>query len=222
MVAEPKLVDAPDILWRVGRTTEPLHFSAIAPEDAASENGGNRFDVPGGRVLYAASSPEGAFAETLARFRPTAAMRALPPEEDEHFMVPGAIPADWRTRRQLSTFTLSEPLPFLDVDSPETHTHLTQTMAGVLETLAIPHLDVAIMRGSNRFITRAVSAHAYVAQDEDGNAKYSGLRYGSRLGSWECWAIFEGTHIGASRQVAIGKTDAALEKIARSFDLTIH
>lgn len=221
-MAEPRLVVAPASLWRVGRASDPLHFSAITPEDAASENGGNRFDVPGGRVLYAASDADGAFAETLARFRPTAAMRALPPEEDEHFMAAGAIPADWRTRRQLTQFELNEPLPFLDVDAPESHTFLTGEMAGVLEGLEVTNLDVATLRGPNRFLTRAIATFAYVARDDENRPLYSGLRYASRLGHWECWAIFEGTSLGQRSASAIPKTEAALERIARQFDLTIH
>lgn len=221
-MAEGKVVNAPRALWRVGRSTDPLHFSAIDPEDAASKNGGNRFDVPGGRVLYAASAPEGAFAETLARFRPTTAMRALPPEDDEHLMAVGAIPADWRTRRLLTKFQLREPLPFLDVDDPDTHTFLTSEMAAILDSLGVPNLDVAVVRGTNRFVTRAIATYAYVARDDDGAAIYSGLRYGSRLGDWECWAIFEGTAIGDSDSKSIAKTETSLEQIAHRFDLTIH
>lgn len=71
-----------------------------------------------GGVLYAASSPEGAYAETLARLRPTARVTALPRESDEHFMAVGAVPAEWRTRRLMTVFSLDDPLPFLDVDSP--------------------------------------------------------------------------------------------------------
>jgi hypothetical protein len=221
-VVEAEVANSPDWLWRVGRSSEPLHFSAIAPEDAASENGGNRFDVPGGRVLYAASDAEGAFAETLARFRPTAAMRALPPEEDEHLMAVGAIPADWRTRRQLVQFELEDPLPFLDVDPPETHTYLTGELSGLLAALGVDALDVATVRGPNRFITRGIATFAYSATDASGNPIYSGLRYGSRLGPWECWAVFAGTNIGRSFPSAVSKTEDALLRIARAFELTVH
>lgn len=173
-------------------------------------------------MLYAASAPEGAFAETLARFRPTAAMRALPPEEDEHLMATGAIPADWRTRRLLTRFQLDDALPFLDVDAPETHSYLTAVMAPALTALGVQNLDVATLRGPNRFVTRAVATFAYIETNADGSLAYSGLRYGSRLGDWECWAIFEGTHVVRSTTSAIGKTEPALEQVARAFDLTIH
>lgn len=222
MAAEPDLVACPDILWRVGRLPEPLNFSTIDPEDAVMESGGNRFDVPGGTVLYAPSDPNGAFAETLARFRPTAEMRAMPPEEDEHLMAVGAIPADWRTRRQIAQFSLQDPLPFLNVDAPSTHTFLTAQMASHLAGLSIDHLDVSVVRGSNRLVTRAIAAWAYVAADDEGRSLFSGLRYESRLGPYECWAIFAGVAIVNTRFDAIAKNHSGLEAIARDFDLSIH
>lgn len=106
-------------MWRIGRLPDPLSFSEIDPVDATIKRAGNRFDIPGGGVLYAASTPNGAFAETLARYRPTARMRNLPFDRNEHLMAVGAIPADWRTRRQLVEFELNDPLPFLDVDAPD-------------------------------------------------------------------------------------------------------
>jgi hypothetical protein len=221
-VAEPVLVNCPNSLWRVGRSPVPLNFSIITAEDASQARGGNRFDVPGGGVLYAATNPEGAFAETLARFRPTAAMRAIQFEVDEHLMAVGAIPADWRTRRQLVEFGLDDPLPFLDVDQPATHTFLTEVMAEQLDAMHVDNLDVAAIRGADRFLTRAIAEWAYVASDTEGRFLYSGIRYGSRLGPWECWAIFRGAEVIKPRAIAIQKTNPAIANVARAFDLTIH
>jgi len=221
-VAEPVLVNGPDSLWRVGRSPVPLNFSVISAEDASQARGGNRFDVPGGGVLYAATDPEGAFAETLARFRPTASMRALQFEVDEHLMAAGAIPAEWRTRRQLVEFGLEDPLPFLDVDQPASHTYLTMEMADQLAALQVDNLDVAAIRGADRFLTRAIAEWAYVAADAEGRFLYSGIRYASRLGPWECWAIFRGAQIVDSRATAIQKSNPAILSVARAFDLTIH
>lgn len=60
----------PPLMWRVERTSPPLRFSRLPPEDAALETG-NRFDIVGVGVLYAATDPVGAFAETMAGFRPS-------------------------------------------------------------------------------------------------------------------------------------------------------
>jgi hypothetical protein len=222
MAVEPAVATCPTELWRVGRSSEPLRFSRIEAEDAATSSGGNRFDVPGGEVLYTATDASGAFAETISRFRPTASMRALPPEEDEHLMAVGSIPADWRNRRQLVRLGLVEPLPFLDVDKPETHTYLTQEMAPLLEALGIDNLDIATVRGPNRFLTRSIAQWAYAAKNDDDEFLYSGLRYESRLGPHECWAVFTGTRITAFEAMAISKTHPDLVAVARSYGLVVH
>jgi hypothetical protein len=222
MAVEPAVATCPSELWRVGRSSAPLHFSRIQAEDAATPTGGNRFDVPGGEVLYTATDPRGAFAETISRFRPTASMLALPPEEDEHLMAVGSIPADWRNRRLLVRLELVEPLPFLDVERTETHTFLTAQLAPTLEALDIPNLDIATVRGPNRFVTRAIAEWAYAAKDDDDNFLYSGLRYESRLGPHECWALFSGTRIAVIEEMAISKTHTDLLAVARDYGLTVH
>lgn len=190
--------------------------------DARNRSSGNRFDVPGGGVLYAATQAQGAFAETLARYRPSAAMRALPREPDEHFMEAGAVPADWRTRRQLVSFRLTDPLPFLDVDHPATHTFLMDALGTELDALGYDELDVGALRGRDRFLTRAIAEWSYAAVDDEGKPLYSGIRYGSRLGSHECWAIFEGTQIVDASAYTISKSDDRLLEVARDFGLSVH
>lgn len=221
-MVEPRLVGAPSQLWRVGRRPEPLNFSEINPTDAQNRAGGNRFDVPGGAVLYAATRAEGAFAETLARFRPTAAIRALPREADEHFMEAGAVPADWRTRRQIVQFSLEDPLPFIDVDHPASHAFLVAAIPTQLAALGYDTLDVASLRGKDRFLTRYIAEWLFGQVDEDGRFLYSGIRYGSRLGDYECWALFQGVSIVREDTVAIDRTDARLLRVARDFDLSVH
>lgn len=120
-------VTAPETRWlgstplfRVARADAPLRPSVIDSADAAT-NAGNRFDVVGGGVLYLASTPAGCYTETLARFRPTAAMRAALNADEEwatSFVVYGGVPADWRTRRLKVQVAAPGSLPFLDVEHP--------------------------------------------------------------------------------------------------------
>lgn len=201
---------------------DALQFSHLSAEDAVSPHGGNRFDVPGAGVLYAATDPQGCFTETLARYRPTAATRAIRAEPGEHLMEVGSVAADWRVRRSLVEFGLEDPLPFLDVDAPETHTYLTEEMAEEFVALGVENIDVAIARGSNRLITRSIASWAFGAVDGSGERRFSGLRYTSRLGDYECWAIFQGVAIIDRVDNAIANDDARLLAVARAFDLTIH
>jgi RES domain len=219
---EPVLVDYPsDGAWRVARASSPLRFSWITAQDAPLSGAGNRFDVPGGGVLYTATDVRGCFTETLARFRPTARMRELLKDEDPDFMVCGGVPADWRLKRSKVKVESVDPLPFVDVEDPETLACLSVRLAPELSVLKVDTLDIGLMRGRNRLITRAVAGWAYQAADEDGEPRYSGLRYVSRLGDYECWAIFSGTHVRATVTGSIEISDPDMKAVADVFDLRV-
>ncbi len=208
-------------MWRVGRQVSPVHFSKISPIEAALKDTGNRYDVPGGAVLYVASEPTGCYAETLARLRPSPRMRLL--ERDEEFMLPGAVPWDWRSRRRLVRLRVRDALPFLDVEATETHTFLNDAIGRELAGLGLEEgLNVSSVRGSNRLVTRAIAEWAYLAADDDGALRYSGVRYMSKLGDYECWAVFDGADCELLDEHDIDRDDPALQQIARAFDLTIQ
>lgn len=219
-MVDPVVAEAPPSLWRVGRVSDPIHFSEIDPVDAAVAKGGNRFDVPGGEVLYAATRPTGAYAETIARYRPSAAMKALPHETG--FMNAGGVPADWRFRRALVQLALEDPLPFLDVDATATHTYLTEAIPHLLAQHEVSNLDVSDVRGPNRLLTREIARFAYTATDADGRLEYAGIRYMSKVGEHECWAIFGGAEVSTIRTLPIEKSDRDLLAVAAAFDLTVH
>jgi hypothetical protein len=187
-VAQPATAIPPENLYRVGRNSGLMNYSTISPNDATLPKAGNRFDVPGGRVLYTASSRAGCFVETLARFRPTPTMRELIGDEPG-FMNAGGVPQDWRLQRSMATLTVQDPLPFLDVEAAATHAHLSDVLASELVRLGYAdNLDLSDVTNQDRRLSRLIAQHAYTAVDEDGNPIYSGIRYMSRVGSqWECW-----------------------------------
>lgn len=218
--ATRSLGDSP--LFRVARSDAPLRPSVIDSADA-STNAGNRFDVVGGAVLYLASTPAGCYAETLARFRPTAAMRAVLNGDEEwatSFVVCGGVPADWRTRRVKVQITAPGGLPFLDVEHPQSLEFLTEELAGLVASFGISQLDISDVRSGNRALTRAIASYAFHAHDEDGPL-YSGIRYLSRLGEHECWALFEGTPMTEVNRETIDLADPALVAVAADFGLRI-
>lgn len=218
---DPHTVEAPGRLYRVARADGPLRFAQIDPADVPLPNAGNRFDVPGGGVLYCATMSTGCYAETLSRFRPSAAVRAAVQAEDPHFMVCGGVPADWRNRRLKVTVTVVDPLPFLDVEDERTHEALTTELAKELSALSVPAVDVSVIRGPNRLVTRAVAAWAYSAIDQQGNYAYGGIRYMSRLGKHECWAVFDGTDVREVARDTIHRDDPDLHHVASGWDLKI-
>jgi hypothetical protein len=151
----PETAECPPIIYRVGRAAAPLKFSEIDPLDAALHNVGNRFDVVGSGVLYAATEKVGAYKETIASLRTAPSSLKYAADSTEHFMNLGSIPRDWRDGRRMVSFGLREPLPFLDVEQDATLSHLTIAMAKELQDLGITTLDSGLIRGSNRLLTRA-------------------------------------------------------------------
>jgi hypothetical protein len=125
----------------VARVEAVLDSSEISSEDVAQDKAGNRFDVPGGGILYCATMRQGCYAETLSRFRPSAAVREAVSGLDPNHMAVGGVPADWRARRVMARLRADNPLPFLDVADPRTHEYLTSVLAGEIAALDIAHID---------------------------------------------------------------------------------
>jgi hypothetical protein len=135
----PKVVEAPASgLWRVGRSPDPLRFSdPLNPSLLENPAAGNRFDSPTGdyRVCYFATTLDGCFGETLARFRPDPGLRAI--ADEQGFMALGDVPADWRHRRLAVCVrpAPSDTIPavrFLDVEAAATRAVLRDDLGELL------------------------------------------------------------------------------------------
>ena len=220
-----KTVETLPELWRVSTLDTGTKFSEITALDAPRIHAGNRFDVPGGGVLYCCTQVRGSFAETMSRYRvrPDSAVAIAAAKDTSHgFMAPGNLPADWRAQRRKFLVQLSDPLPFVDVEHEETRAYLQVAMAPVLAMHGVPELDVAAIRGNNRLLSRDIAKWVYQAEDDDGKPKYSGIRYVSRHGDYECWAIFDGTDVGECSHRPIEKNDTDMKAIAQLFRITVH
>ncbi len=222
MTTEPATATPPDKIYRIARRGGLRRFSTIDPVDAALKNAGNRFDVVGGGVLYAGTTREACYGETLARFRPTPKIRDLVKDE-KGFMVVGGVPRDWRLQRTVGTLELTQALPFLDMESPDTHAYLSAELASELVSLGYEEsLDISDVSNRDRRLSRAIALRAYTATEVDGTPMYSGIRYISRLGGgWECWAVFEGTQVDILGEESIELSDPDLQRVAKRWDLTI-
>lgn len=212
MTSGPSLAEAPTRLLRVEWPEPSLHYSRISAETAALNSVGNRFDIPGAGVLYAASTAQGAFAETAANLRVKASLldrMALAGATAEELAIP-ALDRSWRARRVLRTIRTRHALPFVDIEDPRTHTHLTEHARSVLISLGVPVLDIPTVRGPSRLLTRGLATWIYQARDEAGDPLYGGIRYLSKLSDdYECWAIFDGTEVEAigAQRITIDNPD---------------
>ncbi len=227
MPDEPATAQAPGGgIWRVGRGADPLAIRQPARDTLISSMSGNRFDsaIGGFGVLYFGTTLSVCFGETLARFRPSPGVLAEVSEDwqTQGFMLVGAVPAEWRQRRTAVRVQLPEDAIFLDIESVDTHQFLRTKLALGLSELGYNDLDVAMIRGRDRRITRLIAGWAFSAHTE-GHPIYAGIRYLSRVCSdWECWAVFHDVDIVAVETVPIQREMRELREVADTFDLVVH
>jgi hypothetical protein len=224
-------------IWRVGRDPDPLAASKSSGSSELSKPGtGNRFDSPTGSygVRYFGTTLDGCFGETLARFRADPLLSKVIGSEWQEmgFMNVGDIPADWRQRRtavragfpgggQNAKFT--DGIRFLDIESMETREAMREDLAPLLAYYHYPDLDIALVRGRDRRLTRYIGQWVFEQIDESGQPLYAGIRYLSRLNSdWECWAVFDDVEIEELERRPIRLEDVSYQRIANLYGLTPH
>lgn len=215
-------------MWRVGRSPDPVHFGEPLPADQLDNpHTGNRFDSPTAdyRVCYFATTLDGCFGETLARFRPDPELVEAATEEG--FMAVGEVPAAWRQRR-LAVRVRAEPSPrlpsvrFLDVEGLSTRQVLRGELAPLLAYYGYRDLDVPTVRGADRRITRWIGKWAHDQRDDTGLPVFAGVRYLSRLSSdWECWAVFDDVPLRELARQPILQDERTLRRVARAYELRV-
>lgn len=181
-------------LHRVGRQPDAWAWPEWAYA-GADGTFGNRYDDPDGRyrVLYASSSRFGAFAETLARFRPdlsiVAERQVIDGEEDS--LAPGDVPAGWPRLRAVGRARVAGP--FADVGHSRSLAFLRERLAAAALHFGVDEIDAAAIRMHvPRAFTQAISRAAYECADAEGGRQFVGVAYMSRLGDdLRNWAIFE-------------------------------
>lgn len=212
------------------------------PWDHALPDGtfGNRFDDPSidaasrFRVVYCATSPQAAFGETLARFRPSLVLLAnlrdiaddTDDDLDELISASSIIPADWRLKRQITSATIADPgrITFVDVDAAASQQILREHLAIQAMANRLHDVDEASVIGPMRAFTQSCSRFIYEQSNTEGTGLYAGIRYRSRLNSeWECWACFADRvvfDVGFPR--TIDPDDVALLDVTHLFPLSIE
>ncbi len=199
---------------------------------------GNRFDDPGKadgipeeerfRVIYAATQRDGAFAETIAHFRPdleaVAAMHAIRGATGEPQPLTGAVPARWRQLRGVGRLLLDPALRFVDVAHPDTLSEMRAHFASLAVDLGHRDVDLSSMISGVRRLTQRVARDVHERTDDAGGPTFAGLRYVSRHGgAWECWALFADRLVGDHLPVQpVRADDMGLVAVAHHFGLTIQ
>ena len=222
------LARAPGPLYRVGRQPDAWAWPdwTYADDDGTF---GNRFDDPLGeyRVLYASEQRRGAFAETLARFRPdmefVSALREIKgdPADDDHPapLAPGIVPREWLDARALGTGTHAGR--FVDIGQSRSVAHLRSALSARVLHYGFDDLDAGdVRRRVPRALTQEISRYAFVHARDASGRPVAGIRYRSRLGDdLVNWAIFETEPPSETSSEPIDESDPDLGAVFAMFEL---
>jgi hypothetical protein len=183
-------------LYRIARLPDPWAWP-----DWANVGGdgtfGNRWDDPQGlyRVVYASSSLLGALVEVLARFRPDphilAALKQIDEKEEDRFQPPGELDVAWLENRCIGVARVEGA--FADVGHSNSLARLREALAPRIAHHGLDDLDAASVRLTvPRRFTQEISRYVYDCSTPEGQRRFAGVAYRSRLGDdFRNWAIFE-------------------------------
>ena len=106
--------------------------------------------------------PNQPFATQESPFQPTPKIREIVKGEKDGFMVTGGITRDWRLQRTKARIVIVDALPFLDVEDPATHAHLSEVLSGQLVALGYESedLDFSDICNRDRRLSRAIAEYA--------------------------------------------------------------
>jgi hypothetical protein len=214
----------------VGRAPFPLSVGARKARDLRSKTAGNRFDIPNAGVLYFADELEACFAETLADLRAKPALVDLVRDEwnAANWLKPCAVPASWRLRRTAVKVKVDHDQKFLDVTDMQTILTLRTELALRLSSIGYSDLDMGLVQGADRRVTRMISEWAYlqtIDQESDYDEdlyRFAGIKYTSRLNhEWTCWAVFPDVDLAQVEAAPVERETPELLAIAERFGLRI-
>lgn len=186
----------------------PLHRPLSSIEDRGVWN---RYDIPGERTIYAASSKEAAYGELLGALkRPQQAVLAanLFDEDDDvdditldeliaqdwqeagKPLAPYVVDIHWLFEMRLYTVTLPATGWIIDAEHSKTVAYLHGHIPKNLIDRGTNAITVSDLRSEDRYLTTNLAEQLAKAALED-RAIAAGVRYGSKHGSdWECWAVW--------------------------------
>lgn len=195
--------------------------------DLGDSRAGNRFDSAAGTygVLYFSTTLEGCFGETLNRYRKDPKLAFLE-DDDATFMNPGQVPSDWRSRRTAVRARVgpnAETDRFLDVEDPGTIQRLARVLGPLIMVLGYEDIDIGLLRGPDRRVTRMISQWAWHQEDESGRPMFAGVRYLSRSNSkWECWAVFDDIELEEIERQPVLRSTPGLSVVELMYDLRVY
>lgn len=169
-----------------------------------------RWDVPGHRTIYAATSKQLAYAEVLGPFKrrlqdnlpsgldlskylddvPNAARGwEIVSAEWGNQLQPYCLPASWRNERMMYKLTVPSSGWFVDITTMQSIATLEKKLSPQLLVLAVSELDLSLLSGNRREVTCEIAEWVHAQTLDDGSFAH-GVVYPSRRGGERCWATW--------------------------------
>lgn len=210
---------------------------------ADDRTGWNRFDLPGERTIYAASTPEGAYGELLGSLKKTkplkgsrlfdnvgdASMEQLIAEDwaaAGKRLSPYVVDINWLYEFRLYTMTLPTSGWLVECEHSRTVTYLQGNLPIGLWDSGIEQVTVSHLRSEDRFVTTSLAERLANTQLAGGD-RAIGLRFGSKHGSdWDCWTVWLRNGVAASIAtdggacVAPQENNPVLAKVLDTYNLS--
>lgn len=188
--------------WRVQKTVHGA-LNPLSRDLSSDRTAWGRWDLPGGRTVYAADRRDGAYIETLQTFHHTPQTSPkladlFDDEVDDHATLldqvtldwnqqfgafaPGLMPQGWRDDRTLYELQLPADGWFVDVQQTTTLAALGRVMGR--------SLTLAEISGSDRTLTTTIATTVHSLQLDDGTSPI-GFQYYSKWGvDHLCYALW--------------------------------
>ncbi|GHA02194.1 RES family NAD+ phosphorylase [Streptomyces echinoruber] len=219
------LVPAPDRgVWRLGKRKSPIEYNTLQPENSQG-SGAGRFSLATYGMLYCATDPAGCYAEALAHFRVSPALRRIIGDDWDHVpntMRLGHLASGWRQDHVLVRIVPPKEARFLDVDAPATRATLAEELRPELSAWGVtgPLTDEHV-HGRDRRIARQMAAWAVAQRNGLGHRLVQGITYRSGYGGRQCWAVFSDVDLEQAEQRPVRLEDPALQEVAQEYGLRV-
>lgn len=194
----------------------------------------NRFDLPGTRTIYAATTLEGAYGELLGHLKQPAVARAAGDYldgvddvalyqliaddwKDMGKLPPGVVDIDWLYEHRIYTIALPDSGWFVEIESARSITYMNQHLPQSLCERGVGAVTTSELHSSERDVTTAL-AETIARTTLFDQTQPVGVHYSSKHGvEWTCWAVW----LRENTSGAI-KTDAggAVEDPSQNLPLT--
>lgn len=169
-----------------------------------------RWDVPGHRTIYAATTRRLAYAEVLGPFKrrlednedtgldlsrylddiPDAASGwSAIAEEWGNQLPPYTLPASWRHGRMMYQVTAPNQGWFIDITTMQSITAVEKGLGPQLVLLGVKEVDLSLLSSDRREVTCEISEWVHALTLDDGSLPH-GFVYPSRHGGERCWATW--------------------------------